>query len=273
MLLKKGSNGEDVKKLQTKLGLASDGIFGAMTETAVKKWQTSNNLPSTGIVDDNTWNKMFNNIVKTESKVSPTTSMDISKLKGHVPDTVLNEIPSVMDKFKINTPLRLSHFLAQCGHESGNFKSIRENLNYSKERLKQIFPKYFPGNLSESYDRNPEKIASKVYGNRMGNGDEFTKEGYIFRGRGYIQLTGKDNYKSFGQAINENLLTDPDLVATKYPLLSAAWFFSKNKINEIADKGSSDDVVKQVTKKVNGGHIGIEDRIEHFKKFLKLLSN
>lgn len=197
--------------------------------------------------------------------------MNIQKLKGQIPDSVLSQIPDTMTKFNINTPLRLAHFLSQCSHESANFTAVRENLNYSADSLKKVFPKYFPGTLSEQYERNPEKIASKVYGNRMGNGNEQTKEGFKFRGRGFIQLTGKDNYKSFGQAINENLVENPDLVATKYPLLSAAWFFSKNGINAIADKGSTDDVVKEVTKRINGGTIGLDDRIAKFKKFFNLL--
>lgn len=197
--------------------------------------------------------------------------MNIDKLKGQIPDSVLSQIPDTMTKFNINTPLRLAHFLAQCSHESANFTAVRENLNYSADSLKKVFPKYFPGTLSEQYQRNPEKIASKVYGGRMGNGDETTKEGFKFRGRGFIQLTGKDNYKSFGQAINENLVENPDLVATKFPLLSAAWFFSKNGINTIADKGPTDEVIKEVTKRVNGGTIGLEDRVSKFKKFFNLL--
>jgi putative chitinase len=197
--------------------------------------------------------------------------MNIDKLKGQIPDSVLSQIPDTMTKFNINTPLRLAHFLAQCSHESANFTAVRENLNYSADSLKKVFPKYFPGTLSEQYQRNPEKIASKVYGGRMGNGDETTKEGFKFRGRGFIQLTGKDNYKSFGQAINENLIENPDLVATKFPLLSAAWFFSKNGINTIADKGPTDEVIKEVTKRVNGGTIGLEDRVSKFKKFFNLL--
>ncbi len=198
--------------------------------------------------------------------------IDLSKLKGHVPDTVISQIPEVMEKFQINTPLRLAHFLAQCGHESGNFKATQENLNYSADGLKKIFPKYFPGNLSESYARNPEKIASKVYGGRMGNGDESTKEGYKFRGRGYIQLTGKANYAAFAKAINEDTVSNPDLVSTKYPLASAAWFFSKNGLNAIADKGADDATVTAVTKRVNGGTIGLADRIKHFKEYYHLLA-
>ena len=197
--------------------------------------------------------------------------MDIQKLKGHIPDTVLAQIPSVMEKFKIDTPLELAHFLAQCGHESGNFKAVSENLNYSADGLKKIFPKYFPGNLNESYARKPEAIASRVYASRMGNGNEATKEGFKFRGRGYIQLTGKENYASFDKFVEDDILANPDLVATKYPLLSAAWFFSKNKLNEIASKGADDATVTAVTKRVNGGTIGLADRIKHFKEFYALL--
>ena len=197
--------------------------------------------------------------------------MDIQKLKGHIPDTVLAQIPSVMEKFKIDTPLELAHFLAQCGHESGNFKAVSENLNYSADGLKKIFPKYFPGNLNESYARKPEAIASRVYASRMGNGDEASKEGFKFRGRGYIQLTGKANYAEFDKFVEDDILANPDLVATKYPLLSAAWFFSKNKLNEIASKGTDDATVTAVTKRVNGGTIGLADRIKHFKEFYSLL--
>ena len=197
--------------------------------------------------------------------------MDINKLKGHIPDTVLAQIPSVMEKFKIDTPLELAHFLAQCGHESGNFKAVSENLNYSADGLKKIFPKYFPGNLNESYARKPEAIASRVYASRMGNGDEASKEGFKFRGRGYIQLTGKANYAEFDKFVEDDILANPDLVATKYPLLSAAWFFSKNKLNEIASKGADDATVTAVTKRVNGGTIGLADRIKHFKEFYALL--
>ena len=198
--------------------------------------------------------------------------MDISKLKGHVPDAVIAQIPEVMDKFQINTPLRLCHFLAQCGHESGNFKAVNENLNYGAKGLRGIFPKYFPTDaLAAEYERKPEKIANKIYGGRMGNGPEASGEGYKFRGRGYIQLTGKDNYSAFDKVVAENILETPDLVATKYPLLSAAWFWNSRKLNELADKGATDVEVTSITKKVNGGTIGLPDRIKHFKEFYALL--
>ena len=198
--------------------------------------------------------------------------MNTDKLKGHIPDTVIAQIPDVAAKFGINTPLRLAHFLAQCGHESGGFKLVNENLNYSADGLKKIFPKYFAqAGLAESYARQPEKIASRVYGGRMGNGDESTKEGFKFRGRGYIQLTGKSNYTEFDKFVDDDILVNPDLVATKYPLLSAAWFFHKNGLNAIADKGADDATVTAVTKRVNGGTIGLPDRIKHFKEYYSLL--
>ena len=280
MILKKGSKGEDVKKLQAKLGLTSDGIFGAGTETKLKEWQVKNNLVADGIAGTATLTKLgviggaivAKETISEDKVITKGGNIDLSKLKGHIPDAVISQIPTVMEKFQINTPLRLAHFLAQCGHESGNFKAVQENLNYSADGLKKIFPKYFPGNLSESYARNPEKIASKVYGGRMGNGDESTKEGYIFRGRGYIQLTGKANYTAFAKAIGEDTVKNPDLVATHYALASAGWFFSKNGLNLIADKGSDDITVTAVTKRVNGGVIGLKDRIMHFKEYYKLLS-
>ena len=198
--------------------------------------------------------------------------MNLNNLKTHIPDTVIAQIPAVMEKFQINTPLRLAHFLAQCGHESGGFKAVSENLNYGAKGLRGIFPKYFPTDaLAAAYERKPEKIANKVYGGRMGNGDEASGDGYKFRGRGYIQLTGKANYTEFDKAVPENLLESPDLVATKYPLLSAAWFFHKNGLHKIADEGAPGEVVTKVTKRVNGGVIGLADRIKHFNEYNNLL--
>jgi putative chitinase len=280
MLLKIGSKGEDVKKLQSKLNLSADGIFGAGTAAAVKKWQSENGLDSDGIVGDGTWGKMFGVetikedkiIIPTVVNVSSVGGLKIDKLKGHIPDSVIAQIPETAAKFNITTNLRLAHFLAQCSHESVNFKAVSENLNYSADGLKKIFPKYFPGNIAESYARNPEKIASKVYGSRMGNGDETTKEGFKFRGRGYIQLTGKQNYTNFAKFIGEDTVSNPDLVATKYPLASAAFFFDTNKLWSICDKGADDATVTAVTKRVNGGTIGLNDRIKHFNEYYKLLS-
>ena len=198
--------------------------------------------------------------------------MNLEKLKGHIPDSVIAQIPSIQTKFEINTPLRLAHFLAQCGHESGGFKVLRENLNYGAKGLRTIFGKYFPTDaLALQYERKPEKIANKVYANRMMNGDEASGDGYKFYGRGFIQLTGKENYTNFGKAIEVDLTTTPDLVATQYPLLSAAWFFHKNGLHKLADGGATDTVVTSVTKRVNGGVIGLADRIKHFNEYYSLL--
>ena len=274
MLLKKGSKGEEIKQLQSKLGLGADGVFGSGTEAAVKKWQADNGLTADGIVGEGTWAKMFGEkqlITEPSTPIVNAGPLKLENLKGHIPDAVIAQIPDAAKKFNISNPLRLAHFLAQCGHESAGFKAIQENLNYSADGLKKIFPKYFPGNLAEGYARNPEKIASKVYGSRMGNGDETTKEGFKFRGRGYIQLTGKDNYTKFAKFIGEDTVGNPDLVATKYPLASAAFFFDSNKLWEICDKGADDATVTAVTKRVNGGTIGLADRIKHFKEYFGLL--
>ncbi len=277
MLLKIGSKGEDVKKLQAKLGLSADGSFGPGTEKAVKKWQIDNDLAADGIVGEGTWNKMFGSqqVIAEPAPVVSTsfTGLNLEKLRGHIPDAVIAQIPDTAKKFEINTPLRLAHFLAQCGHESGGFRATQENLNYSASGLKGIFGKYFKeAGLAEAYQRNPQKIASRVYGGRMGNGPESTGDGYKFRGRGYIQLTGKDNYTAFGKAINEDMTANPDKVASHYALLSAAWFFNKNGLHKIADQGSTDAVVTSITKRVNGGTIGLADRIKHFKEYYHLLS-
>jgi putative chitinase len=195
--------------------------------------------------------------------------MDINKLKGHVPDSVIAQLPETMAKFGLDTPLKLAHFLAQAGHESGGFKLVNENLNYGAKGLRGIFGKYFPTDEKALlYERKPEKIANLVYGGRMGNGAEATGDGYKFRGRGYIQLTGKDNYLAFGKAINEDLVSNPDLVATKYPLLSAAWFFTRC-LSKCTD--ASDAAITAVTKCVNGGTIGLEDRKKHFHEYYNLL--
>jgi putative chitinase len=198
--------------------------------------------------------------------------MDISKLKGHIPDSVIAQISDTAQKFEINTPIRLAHFLAQCGHESGGFKLVKENLNYGAKGLLGTFKKYFPTEeKAKLYERKPEKIANLVYGNRMGNGPESSGDGFKYCGRGYIQLTGKNNYSAFGKAIKEDIVANPQLVAEKYPLLSAAWFFHTNGLHKIADKGATDQVVTEITKRVNGGVLGLKDRVDHFKKYYSLL--
>jgi putative chitinase len=274
MILKKGDNNEFVKKIQVILGVDPVGNFGPQTEAAVKEWQTKNGLVADGIVGPSTLAKMLpgETIPAPAAPVAvPASSFKLAALKGHIPDSVIAQIPDTAAKFGITNNLRLAHFLAQCGHESGGFKAVSENVNYSADGLKKIFGKYFPGNLNESYARQPEKIASRVYASRMGNGDEASKEGFKFRGRGYIQLTGKSNYTNFAKFIGEDTVANPDLVATKYPLASAAFFFNSNKLWAICDKGADDATVTAVTKRVNGGTIGLADRIKHFKEYYNLL--
>jgi putative chitinase len=280
MLLKKGDNNENVKLMQQKLGIEPAVTnFGPKTEAAVKAWQLAHGLTADGIVGPATWAKIMGEstaVVPTpvvSAPIAPVGGLKLDKLKGHIPDAVIAMIPDTAAKFQINTPLRLAHFLAQCGHESGGFKATQENLNYSAKGLAGIFKKYFPTEAAAApYARQPQKIASKVYGGRMGNGPESTGEGYKFRGRGYIQLTGKENYTAFGKSIGEDMTVNPDVVASKYALLSAAWFFSKNGLHKIADEGASDTVVTKITKRVNGGTIGLPDRIKHFKEYYHLLA-
>ena len=283
MLLKRGDNNESVKQLQTKLGLEAIGNYGPKTEDAVKAFQTKNGLTPDGIVGNGTWNKIMGTetsepvtaavVVEASKPAANTTGLKLDTLKGHIPDSVIAMIPEVASKFEINTPLRLAHFLAQCGHESGGFKLTQENLNYSAKGLNGIFKKYFPTLESAvSYERKPEKIANKVYGGRMGNGLEASGEGWKFHGRGFIQLTGKDNYTAFTKSIGEDCIANPDLVASKYALASAAWFFNKNGLHKMADGGATDAVVTSITKRVNGGTIGLPDRIKHFKEYYHLLA-
>ena len=277
MLLKVGSTGDDVKKLQEKLGIAADGIFGNGTANKVKEWQAANGLTADGIVGNGTWARMFPE-TNTPVEISSTpvsapvaTGLNLDKLKGHIPDAVLAQIPETAARFNITSNLRLAHFLAQCSHESGNFKVVNENLNYSADGLKRIFGKYFPGETAAAYARQPEKIANRVYSSRMGNCDEASGEGWKFRGRGYIQLTGKSNYSKFDGFVSDDILSNPDLVATKYPLASAAFFFNSNSLWSICDLGSDEATVAKVSKRVNGGTIGLADRIKHFKEYWSYL--
>lgn len=271
MKLSRGDEGAKVKALQEKLGVDPIGKFGPKTEAAVKEYQRANGLDQSGEVNEELYNRIMGNTPSVKPSTKP--SLNLSGLSEHVPAAVISQISQIQEKFEINTPLRLAHFLAQCGHESGGFKVVTENLNYSAKGLLSIFKKYFTTEaLAKSYERKPEKIANRVYSSRMGNGNEASGEGYKFRGRGYIQLTGKSNYAEFSRAIGEDCVAYPDLVASKYPLASAAWFFHKNGLHKIADEGASDAVVTKVTKRVNGGTIGLQDRINHFKEYYKLLS-
>jgi len=299
-VLKQGSSGPDVQALQQKLKdlgfdpKGVDGNFGAGTKAAVIAFQQSQGLQADGAAGPGTMAALqaategtenpdagvaaVNGSVGTGSAaISPPTAPDhtpelnLSALAGKVPPGVIDQIPEAAKDFNITSNLRLAHFLAQCALESMNFTAIVENLNYSGQRLLQVFPKYFKNVDVNAYARNPQKIGSRVYANRMGNGDEASGDGFKYRGRGYIQLTGKNNYQAFSGFIGEDCVANPDLVATTYPLASAAFFFNSNNIWRICDQGSSDAVVTNVTKAVNGGTHGLAERLQNFKMFIKAL--
>lgn len=192
---------------------------------------------------------------------------NITKLKGHIPEDIYNQLLTIDE---IDGPKRCSHFLGQVQTEC-NFTKFTENLNYSANRLMQVFPKYFTTEQSVVYGNKPEKIANKVYGGRMGNGDEVSGDGWKYRGRGAIQLTGKDNYTAFMKYSGIDVVTNPDLVATEYQMKSAAWYFNQRKLWTICDQGVDDNTITDVTEKVNGGHHGLDKRIEYTKKFWEIL--
>jgi len=195
----------------------------------------------------------------------------IEKLKNHIPEKVLNELIPVVNRYNL-TPLMLSHFLAQCAHESNDFKVVVENLNYSAEGLMKTFRKYFSTVNPNDFAHKPEIIANRVYANRLGNGNESSGDGWRYRGRGYIQLTGKANYRDFFKSIQLPEDSNPELVATLYPMESAAYFFSKKDLWELCEGGSSKQTVTAITQRVNGGEIGLMDRVEKFNKFWSLLN-
>jgi len=302
-VLKQGSSGPDVKALQQKLkdlGFdpnGTDGNFGPGTTKAVIAFQQSKGLQADGKVGPGTQAALDaaagsapaaggaaatgggeavggSTGVSSAAAPAPATApnLNLAALAGKVPQAVIDQIPETAAKFGITSNLRLAHFLAQCALESAGFTATVENLNYSAQRLLQVFPKYFKGVDVNAYARNPQKIGSRVYANRMGNGDEASGDGFKYRGRGYIQLTGKTNYQSFTNHIGEDCVANPDLVATKYPLASAGFFFNSNNIWAICDQGSSDATVTSVTKRVNGGTHGLAERQQNFKKFIQALS-
>jgi putative chitinase len=183
-----------------------------------------------------------------------------------------NTLKKAMEFYKM-TPERAAHFFGQTSHETGGFAKFSENLNYSAQGLQGIFGKYFPGTLEESYARQPEKIANRVYASRMGNGDEKSGDGWKFRGRGALQLTGKDNYKQFSESLKRpEIMTNPDLVANELAFESAIFFFEKNKLWSICDKGVNDASILALTKRINGGTHGLDDRIEKTKKYYSWLT-
>ena len=195
----------------------------------------------------------------------------LNKLHNKIPIQVLNELGDVMKQFNITNSFRLTHFLAQVAHESGNFRHVRENLNYSTEGLLKVFPKYFDKNTAPLYARRPQQIANMVYNGRMGNKLK-SNDGWNFRGAGFLQLTGRINFQAFSDFIGDpKIMDDPSLVATKYPLTSAAWFFDKRGLWAICDEGVDQDIVKKVTLKVNGGYNGLADRLSKTNVLFNIL--
>jgi putative chitinase len=296
-VLRQGSSGPDVQDLQQKLkdlGFDPNGVdgnFGPGTKVAVIAFQQSKGLSADGVAGPTTLAALqaaaggaenaatvVADVIRgaSTSAAAPAPAnapgLNLSALAGKVPQGVITQIPLAAKDFNITTNLRLAHFLAQCALESMNFTAVVENLNYSAQRLLQVFPKYFKNVDVNAYARNSQKIGSRVYANRMGNGDEASGDGYKYRGRGYIQLTGKNNYQAFSGFIGEDCVANPDLVATTYPLASAAFFFNSNNIWRICDQGSSDATVTAVTKAVNGGTHGLAERLQNFKKFIRALS-
>lgn len=195
--------------------------------------------------------------------------IDLQKKIGSTPDGSFGPqtIKKAMEYFKM-TPERAAHFFGQTSHETGGFSVFSENLNYSASGLRAIFGKYFPNNLAEQYARQPIKIANRVYGSRMGNGNESTGDGWKFRGRGALQTTGKGNYQAFSDFLkNPEIMENPDLVATIYAFESAMFFFTKNNLWAIADKGVNDNTILSITKKINGGTNGLEERSSLTKRY------
>jgi putative chitinase len=181
-------------------------------------------------------------------------------------DNWYSALCEILPEYGIDTPQRVAAFIAQCAHESGNFRLLKENLNYKAESLVRVFPKYFPNlDIAKQYAHNQEKIANRVYGNRMGNGPEESGDGFRYCGRGLIQLTGKNNYTFFAGSLEMPVEDVPEYLATfEGAVQSACWFWESNNLNREADAGD----IKTMTKKINGGFIGLEDRIKHYEHAL-----
>jgi putative chitinase len=190
--------------------------------------------------------------------------------KMHIDPVWVDALNETFQRFDISTPARQASFIGQCGHECANFKVLEENLNYRAETLMKLWKSRFPTiEIANEYARNPKKIANKVYSSRMGNRDEASGDGYRFRGRGCIQLTGHANYFHAGQACGEDFVMQPDLVATpKYAAMTAGWFWNTHKLNQFADRQD----FTLMTKKINGGTIGLDDRIKHINHALDILN-
>ena len=196
------------------------------------------------------------------------TAEQLAKL--HIGPEWVDALNETFQRFNINTPRQRAAFIGQCGHECGNFRILEENLNYRAETLQKLWPKRFDATKAQACARNPKLIANTVYSSRMGNRDEASGDGYRFRGRGCIQLTGSDNYFHAGKALGVDFWANPDLVATpKYAALSAGWFWSTHKCNELAESANW----VGLTKRINGGTIGLDDRIKHTNHALEVLSS
>jgi len=182
-----------------------------------------------------------------------------------VPNHLIDITSSVFDLYKINTVERCSHFLTQVIHESMRFRVKEENLKYSKEGLLFVFKKYFDEKTAKEYEFKPEKIANRVYANRLGNGDEASGDGWKYRGRGFIQITGKANYEAITKDLHVDYLNNPDLLLDdNHAMISAGWFWNKNNLNLLADQGVDNDTIVKVTRRVNGGSNGLSDRLKIF---------
>ncbi|HAD96525.1 MAG TPA: glycoside hydrolase [Cryomorphaceae bacterium] len=275
---------DEVYQLQQKLAnqgypLEPDGEFGPGTEKVVKQFQKDHLLNADGIVGVDTWDALNQQAEDTTKPVSQGASATLTTdmLKAIMPSGKTSQLelfcPALnrqLVTYQLQSPLRQAHFLPQVAHESGSFNYTSENLNYSASALRQVFGKYFTDDaIANQYARKPEKIASRVYASRMGNGDEASGEGWKFRGRGLIQLTGKDNYTSFGQSLAIDLLTDPDSVSTNpdHAVQAACWYWDVNKLNQDADR----DDIKTITRKINGGYNGLDDRTAFLNRAKQVL--
>lgn len=201
----------------------------------------------------------------------------IDKLKQLIPNAAggvqawYEGLSDALPQYEIVTVPRAASFIAQCAHESGGFRMMEENLNYKAATLTKLWPKRYPAGIAEQYAGKPQAIANKSYGGRMGNGDEASGDGWKYRGRGILQLTGKDNYKACSKFLfsDDTLLENPDLLLDAYYAThSACWFWNQNKLNQYADSGD----ILTMTKKINGGTIGLDDRIKHYKHAMEVLS-
>jgi len=201
------------------------------------------------------------------------TREQLSSVIGNNPnlDSWYEALSSILPTYEIDSPQRVSAFIAQCTHESGGFKRLKENLNYKAESLARVFPKYFPSlDIAKQYAHDQEKIANRVYGGRMGNGDESSGDGFRYCGRGLIQLTGRNNYTKFAESIGMAVEEVPSLLETfEGAVKSACWFWKTNNLNQYADAGD----ILTMTKRINGGTIGLEDRVKHYNHALEVFSS